>query len=364
MAILTSNFDFGTFGARPPLDDFGVDLFAAIPREPLPDDTLLSILDAKAAKRTNDNKRFSSQLAVALAKGDYQQQKRARRIERCADIRIYGKYWHVDEQKHVYALDRAWLCSHRFCPTCMRNKAAKQIAKFRVAAEQLAQQYPNGGWIFLTLTVPNCSVNDLADTVDGLNKGFRRLTQRSNWPALGWVKTVEVTQPKNKQQANPHLHVLFFVRPSYFKSGKYIDRDRWLDMWRESYGDPSIEIVHVARVRNRRAQSTLREKLSDFADEYDPNSLVDQGIIGALETFKYTFKPMDLENDDGWLATAEKQLTGKRTMATGGVIRDLMKQVSPERIRQSELEHTGQQVMFIWNRERQQYTRDSSGKVN
>ncbi len=67
-------------------------------------------------------------------------------------------------------------------------------ARFFQAVPKIMSDYPVGRWVFLTLTVKNCPIGELKATLGQMNKAWERLSKRKQFPAIGLVKTVEVTR--------------------------------------------------------------------------------------------------------------------------------------------------------------------------
>lgn len=101
-------------------------------------------------------------------------------------------------------------------------------AKAYQVLPKVAQDYPKHRWLFLTVTLKNCPIGELRQTLDWMNKSFVRLTKLKEWPGVGWIKSVEVTRGKNGN-AHPHLHVLLMVEPGYF-GPNYLSQERWVDL--------------------------------------------------------------------------------------------------------------------------------------
>ena len=83
----------------------------------------------------------------------------------------------------------------------------------------------NYDFLFLTLTVPNCTGYDLPETIDNLQYGFRRLLQMKKFKnaVKGYFKALEVTINKKRfctAMYHPHYHVILAVDKSYFNVAK------------------------------------------------------------------------------------------------------------------------------------------------
>jgi hypothetical protein len=76
---------------------------------------------------------------------------------------------------------------------------------------------------------------------------------------FGYVRKLEVTYNKKRDDYHPHFHIIFAVNRGYFNGGHYIKRDKWLDIWRDCMGDDSITQVDVRKVQRRKDAETLAE---------------------------------------------------------------------------------------------------------
>ncbi|WP_253939063.1 protein rep, partial [Klebsiella pneumoniae] len=105
-------------------------------------------------------------------------------------------------------------------------------ARFYQSLPRLVADYPDARWMFLTLTVRNCAIGELGETLHRMNAGFQRLKDRKEFsPVQGWIRTTEVTRGSDGR-AHPHFHTLMMVPPSrlsgrdYFKHAREVDRGR------------------------------------------------------------------------------------------------------------------------------------------
>src|SRR5690554_5389295 len=106
-------------------------------------------------------------------------------------------------------------------------------ARFYQSLPSLVESHPKARWLFLTLTVKNCPVSELRETLQSMNKAWQRLIKRKEFkPVTGWIRTTEVTRGSDGT-AHPHFHVLLMVPPSWF-TRDYVKKMRWLQLWQES----------------------------------------------------------------------------------------------------------------------------------
>src|SRR5699024_11308471 len=95
------------------------------------------------------------------------------------------------------------------------------------------------------------------------NQSLRKLIKRKkiNSVIKGYVRKLEITYNKERDDYNPHFHVLIVVNQSYFTDKNYyISQKEWLNLWRDVTGIEEITQVHVQRVKIGRATSELQSR--------------------------------------------------------------------------------------------------------
>lgn len=170
------------------------------------------------------------------------------RLRRCAERLSFTR----DETGQL-RLHQAYFCRFRLCPMCQWRRSLKMHGQVKQCLEYLAAERQQSGhkpyrYILLTLTVPNCPGAALGRTLDLIQNAWKRLQRRAEYKAaiIGNVRCVEITYNRKADTYHPHIHALLAVSPSYF-SRTYISHDRWLNLWRECTGDPSITQVDVRK---------------------------------------------------------------------------------------------------------------------
>lgn len=238
----------------------------------------------------------------------------AQRISECAGVLKFG--W-ADDPEGVsrLRLREAHFCRVRHCPVCQWRRSLMWQARFYQSLPSLVAVNPTARWIFLTLTVRNCPITDLRETLQHMNKSWQRLKDRKEFkPVLGWVRTTEVTRGSDGS-AHPHFHALLMVQPSWFKGANYVKHVKWVELWgdclRVDYA-PNVD-VRTVKARAPKGQQTT----------VDVTAAALQGAVA--ETLKYSTKPADMLADDGWFLELTKQTHKLRFIATGGVLKDVLK---------------------------------------
>jgi plasmid rolling circle replication initiator protein Rep len=234
--------------------------------------------------------------------------KYADRIETCGKLLEFAL--RSDDQGDVgIRLQSAKFCRVRHCPVCQWRRSMKWQAKMFTAMPEINKAYPTHRWLFVTLTVRNCDLVDLRTTVAAMNKSFERLTKLKQFPAIGWIRSVEVTRNQETGQAHPHFHCLMLVPPSYFGKA-YIKQEEWRSLWQRSMRLEYLPVVNVKAVKPK------LDKLTGLQDD------IGQAIV---ETVKYSVKESDLVADENWLVELTSQLHKTRAISIGGVLKSILK---------------------------------------
>ena len=273
----------------------------------------------------------------------------------------------------VHKLQSTRLCHVRHCPICQWRRALMWRAKTFRALRRIITDYPRKRFIYLTLTVRNCEVDQLGATLTWMNKSWERLTHCKDFPALGWLRATEVTRGQDGS-AHPHFHVLMMVNPSYF-SKYYVTQQEWRELWRRSLRveyDPQVDIKVVKPVKTKLAE--VSEPLVDSSElpEIKP---MDEGLVAAIRyTLKYSTKPDeflfltgssmsdDIEKYQAWLIEITSQMHKRKSIALGGIFKKYMSENDPknlivdeEKVEDSETQDEDPRVTYVWRDEVTQY---------
>lgn len=261
----------------------------------------------------------------------------------------------TDEGEMRYRLREAHFCRCRHCAVCQWRRMLKWRARFFVALAKIHAAYPTHRWLFLTLTVKNCPPEELRSTIQHLNRSWAKLVNYKQFPAIGFVKSLEVTRGQD-DSAHPHFHILLLVSPTYF--GKpYLKHADWVSLWRRAAKldyDPMVNVQAIKRPANERLGAEMNS---------DTNPL----LKAVLEALKYSVKPADFlsshdeERNAAWLRHITKALHRIRSTSIGGVLRQFLSDEEPDdlitidedELTQSEAEQ--ECYWFLWKSTVQQY---------
>ena len=247
---------------------------------------------------------------------------RLQSLEQCGDNLLFSV-----NDKNEKKLKGAYFCRLRTCPMCNWRKSLKMFAQTNKIANKIIEQNSSTRFLFVTFTVKNCPADKLSQTIDMMNIGFKRLTDKSKKLAitnkfknnmLGYMRAIEVTYNQEKDTYHPHIHCIFAVKAGYFKGNGYIKKSDWQYIWGECCDTEYEPIVKVQTIKNNTAKA-------------------------VAEVAKYPVKIDDLVNYDNEkkaiqaLIVFTKILKGRRLITFGGVFTEARKQLKLDDIEKGDL---------------------------
>ncbi len=289
-------------------DSSCLDLKASTPDKREQNKDLLSLSDISPRDKAWDKHRANADIVskyYADGGGGYFN-RYAQRVSSCSEWLEFRLVPEPSEGILNLKLSEARFCRVRHCPVCQWRRSLMWKAKAYKILPHVVADYPKYRWLFITLTVKNCKIEELRTTLDWINKAFKRLTELKAWSAKGWVKSVEVTKGRDGISAHPHLHILAMVQPSYFSHG-YLSQAKWVELWQQCLRVDYQPIINIRAI----------------AKCHDPKVLIP-------EILKYQVKESDLVADREWFLELTRQLHSTRAVAIGGVLRKYMRELEEE----------------------------------
>lgn len=265
---------------------------------------VLAIVDAEKVVKTDTLKLYemlkNSEVANATARTlDV--------VKSCGDVVKYAIAYEGDMKsvKHKKLLYTE-TCGNRWCLRCMQRKALSDALEIYTFANYLYTE-KNYRFLFITLTAPNCSGDDLRDTISQFNKGIDRLFKREPYRSdfKAWITKVETTYNVKRKDYHPHLHVLVAVDKRYLKdSDRFVSNDRLRKDWREVFGDDTITQVDIKKASG----DTKRKRMKS-----------------VLELAKYTAKPSHYLRDQKVFDTFFDAMKNRQALRFCGEFSELHK---------------------------------------
>lgn len=232
------------------------------------------------------------------------------RIKNCSNFLRFSL------ENESFILREANFCRVRYCQICAWRKSLCRRAMLYRACEKIKLQNCNYNFIFLTLTVKNCRVENLRETLGSMRDAWHKLIKREQFinATEGWIRSVEITRDSKQfnAYAHPHFHCVLAVKSSYYKSKDYICQKDWAQIWRDCLQVNYTPVVDIRSVKNK----------------YNNKDAVKCAII---ETLKYSVKhsdiSVDINNLEGrnWFYILTQQTYKLRFFSAGGIFKDAIK---------------------------------------
>jgi plasmid rolling circle replication initiator protein Rep len=259
------------------------------------------------------------------------------RLQQMRDCASYLVFGNVEGKKKLVDAN---FCRMRLCPMCNWRRSLKMFSQVSEITDVILEEKPTVRFIFLTLTVKNPSAEELQETLERMNEGFKWLVQGSRDFALakrlkesllGYFKATEITYNSEKNTYHPHFHVLLEVRPSYFGKG-YVKQSEYVQMWKSALKldyEPKVDVrvVKNATSRTIAEMSKYPTKTADLLNLMNPQQAVKALIVlhktmmnrrlvtfgGELRKIRAKLKLDDIEN--GSLIHTETKAEGLNNVA-------------------------------------------------
>lgn len=231
-------------------------------------------------------------------------------------------------------LAHACFCHDRLCPLCSSRKAVNMARELSYILDDVEAEHPEVRYVFLTLTMRNCSGDELPDRLKLLTKAWNKLWKHRDFERAvnGWFRSIEITRKmKNPPELkyHPHIHAVLAVSPEYFDktSRLYLPHDWWVEHWGKALGvdyAPTVDIRKAYMKPEKRAYYEAMGKSSEYG--------------AAVEAAKYPVKDSDYINSRLPEAEAVQVVMeyagatrGRRFTAFGGWLKESARKLKLER---------------------------------
>lgn len=253
-------------------------------------------------------------------------------FKRAHDIRGCGQVLRFRKIGAHLKLYQTWFCHKRLCPLCNWRKSMKNSSQLKQIIAETIKRGPTGRFLFLTLTVKNVmTAEELKQSLRAMTKAFNKLMRykKITQNLLGYLRSTEITVNEQDGSYNQHLHVLLFVKSSYFKnSNNYIKQADWAKLWQKALKVDYEPMVHVQAVKANKRKGS------------------DSLQASAEETAKYEVKSADYMTADdeqnlSVIKDLEYALAGTRQISYGGLLKRVKQDLHLEDVENGDLIHVG-----------------------
>jgi len=312
-------------------------------------------------------------------------EKRAENMKFCGSCLEFAKLSESEQKKLI----NANFCRVPLCPMCQWRKSMRTFFEVSKIMDIVKLRHVNYVPVFLTLTIKNCALEDLADNLEKIFDGWNEFMRSKTLNPLvkgerkhiikGWFRALEVTYDSdecirqrrynnakkyydyrgikvgdknpNYNTFHPHFHVIMLVERKYFKGKDYMHTSDWVQLWRKS---ARLDYDPVCDIRKTRTSTEKRKEVAEVA--------------------KYTYKDAEILNkklSDEKQETVVKYLSsalhGRRLYAYGGVMKEIAAELKLNDIDKVDLVNVNDDadinpslatmiVMYRWNMGVSNYT--------
>ena len=267
---------------------------------------------------------------------------KADRVENCGSILEF----HVTEQEKK--LHTANFCRDRFCPMCNWRRSLKVFGQVSQIMDVLeGRKYR---FLFLTLTVRNCSGEDFPRTVQMMFDGWRTLYNnyfRKNnvlkgvalkGIVCGSFRSLEVTINHKTGEFHPHFHVVLAVKADYFHKN-YLKQEQWAEMWRKSCGLDYKPIVDIRTVKPKPDKKTGEMSIASAVAEVSKYAAKDEDYIPRSDDeLDGQFSLVGYDRTY-YLRVLLQGLRGRRLVDMTGCFREVKNQLALDDVESGDLVH-------------------------
>lgn len=233
----------------------------------------------------------------------------AHKISECGTYISFKQNIHTDK----VTIDKANFCKARICPICAWRSSLKEYSYMKQTVSLLEAQAKakniKYNYLFLTLTLKNCSNIELDDTITTLTTGFKHLLRKKKVKSIarGYYRNIEITYNKRVDTYHPHIHAILVVPSTYFKK-EYITKAEWQGLWKDVLKVdyiPQIDIQRVDMASNDNAVAELSKYTVKFKNLLTNNYYKN---IEVVETLHYSMLSRRLKSYGGVIRQVRKHI--------------------------------------------------------
>ena len=249
-------------------------------------------------------KKFNNGILAKMIEGKVSETTRLAIIN-CSKFMMF----HADKDLEKRKLVLTNSCNNRFCPMCSWRKAKKDALKNSIMMKKLIADN-QFGFLFLTLTAPSVTGEELENEIRDYAKAFKRFSELKAFDNMnvGYIRKLELTYNKDRNDYNPHYHLIVCIKKSYFKSRDYIKQKKWLEMWQLAKRDKTITQVDIRKIELNKEDKSFLEiskytaKDSGYLQSQDVFNVFYDSLKGKqVITYNKVFKELAKKYDNGEL---------------------------------------------------------------
>ena len=169
----------------------------------------------------------------------FRMNKKSNKLSYCSR---YLEFGHTEDTKRLTYIES---CHSSLCPSCNFFRARLNLSSFvAILSDFFNSEFRSLPFLFLTLTVPSCSGEDLPELLDQMSGAWDRLLRCKEFSRafVATSRSLEITvnrdpDSKSYMMFHPHYHIILVARRDYFekKSDLYLDNLHFLYLWQRAF---------------------------------------------------------------------------------------------------------------------------------
>ena len=247
---------------------------------------------------------YYNQLADEL--GEEQYKKNAERMLNCHQ-RWWGDHY---EFQSVFDVKQISLCHDRFCVNCQHLKQAAQLQRFTKILDEAAKEHD---LYMMTLTVPNCSISGLKDSLERFALAFHNIMRYfagnstiagidfASYGFFACYRNIEIVI--NPRSFHPHYHCILALKKDLDEKRLYTnDYSYSYGKFRRKFSDLEILIQKVLALKYNNI------RLDKIVVDYVLNGVVvdEMKLKAWCEKYNVSLKSLNSFRKQGYSCVIDK----------------------------------------------------------
>ena len=203
----------------------------------------------------------------------------AKKIEECINNEIL---------KERGVIKRKFDCKSRYCPICSNKLKLKEFQRIENRLNRIKKK----DYLLLTLNGKNVTKRSIRKEIENNNRAFKLLIRKEIFKkiVLGYIKIIEISYIKEKNNYLPHLHIILVVKKSYRKIFRIKqERKELKEIWEilKKFKGLSVNIQSVQNIEKviRYITTSKKKKITEM--ESEEMKAIIKSISGGKRLYSY-----------------------------------------------------------------------------
>ena len=185
------------------------------------------------------------------------------KLKECSNSLFISVYQNLKDKKDIKTQTETFTCKSKFCSVCEKKKSNKiHYNLLKVLNELRTKHFQR--FLFLTLTVRNCKLDDLKTTVKEMNTAYNKFKTNliKNYDLKGFFKKLEITYKRlddGSIECHPHFHIILSFHINHFKHNNIIPTQKYVELWKKSLKVDYTPICDVRTLDYNNLNKSLKE---------------------------------------------------------------------------------------------------------